>query len=118
MSAVAAPLQSDKLDAFVIHDAMRAPGRGRIDPITVILRDQEGRGQVIVECYGSAWSCYFGSIGKNTLREFIAGCDEYYIADKLQSFGRQMSKKARQLEEAYLQDIARAIIGVLKGPTP
>ena len=114
MSAVAAAITS-KLDAFVIHDAMRAPGRGKLDPITVILRDQEGRGLVIVECFGTAWSCYFGSIGPKTLRGFIAGCDEYYLADKLQSFGRQMSKKARELEAAYIQDISRAIISVLKG---
>ncbi|MDO9571151.1 MAG: hypothetical protein Q7J58_17515 [Hydrogenophaga sp.] len=114
MTAVAAEI-TGKLDAFVIHDAMRAPGRGRIDPITVILRDQKGRGQVIVECYGSAWSCYFGSIGGETLRGFVGGCDEYYLAGKLQGFGRKMSNKARKLEESYLQDIARAIIGVLKG---
>lgn len=105
----------DGLDGFVIHGANRSPGRGRLDAITVILRDQQGRGQVIVECFGMAWSCYFGSIGSKTLREFLADCDEYYLAGKLQNCNREMSKKARKTEEEYIQDISRAIISALKG---
>lgn len=117
MTAVTATLPSHQLDAFVIYDALRAPGRGRLDPITVILRDSGGKGKVIVECYGVAWSYFFGSIGGQTLREFLAQCDQFYLADKLQSHRRDMTKKARKSEESYLQDIAAAIIASLKDST-
>ena len=115
MNVVVTPIQPSRLDSFLIHNAMRAPGRGMLDPITVILQDMDGRGRIIVECYGSAWSAYFGSIGRETLREFIATSDKYYLATKLQISGRHMTRKGDRLEQAYLQDIASAIIDSLKG---
>lgn len=98
--------------AIKISGAMRAPGRGTLDPITVLLCDMGGRGRIIVECFGEAWAHYFGSIGKESLRDFVAGCDEYYLADKLISHAWHRPKKS---EEKYLQDIARAVIAALKG---
>jgi hypothetical protein len=115
MSAVISPLASHQIDAFVIHEAMRKPGLGRLDPVTVFLRDQEGSGHITVACSGAAWNCHFGSFGSRSLRQFIGSCDEEYLAEKLQGSVRIMSKKARKLENNLLQDIARSIIEVLKG---
>lgn len=102
----------EQLDAFVIYDAPMPPNRGVLDPVTVILHDHGGRGGIIVECYGCAWSCYFGSIGSETLREFIAGCDKYYLASKLVT---QTVRHATKREELYAQNIAEAVINALKG---
>lgn len=101
-----------KVEAFVIYDAQRKPGRGVIDPITVVLRDFGSTGQIIVECYGSAWSAWFGAIGSRTLRQFLAGCDEHYLGGKLATSTVRRTTKA---EEDYVRDIARAVIAALWG---
>lgn len=99
---------ADKPTAFfVIRDAMRKPGRGMIDPITVLLRDFAGSGQIIVECYGAAWSAWFGSIGAGSFASFIATCDEQYLAGKLVSV---TCRRTTKNEESYVQDICRAVI--------
>lgn len=100
------------VDAFTIYDAQRAPGRGMIDPITVMLRDFGGSGQVVVECFGAAWSCWFNAIGSETLRRFLACCDHDYLAGKLATCTIRRTTKR---EEEYLRDIARAVIAAVKG---
>jgi len=97
---------------LIIYEATRAPGKGVLDPITVILRDFGGQGQIVVECYGAAWSHWFGVIGEITLRQFISGCDEYYLATKLCS---STVRKTTKREEAYVQDVSKAIIQAMKG---
>ena len=98
------------VSAFVIYDAPRRTGRGMLDPITVILRDWGGGGQIIVECFGAAWSHWFGAIGTQTLCTFIVQCDAGYLADKLISTTVRNPAKQRYLNElAYLEDIAKAI---------
>ncbi len=101
-----------QVDAFTIYEAPMPPGKSVLDPITVLLRDFGGSGQVIVECYGAAWSCWFGAIGSYTLRLFLAGCDEHYLAGKL---GCVTHRSTTKREEAYLRHIARAVIAALKG---
>lgn len=83
-----------------------------LDPITVTLRDFGGSGQIIVECFGAAWSQWFGAIGGNkTLREFIASCDEYYLGQKLASC---TARRTTKREEAWVCDIARAVIAAIQ----
>ena len=101
-----------QVDAFTIYEAPMPPGRSVLDPITVLLRDFGGSGQVIVECFGAAWSCWFGAIGSDTLRAFIADCNEYYLAGKL---GCVTHRAMTNREESYLQHIARAVIAAVKG---
>lgn len=101
-----------KVDAFTIYEAPIQGGPGTLDPINVLLRDFCGSGQVIVECYGAAWSCWFGAIGSGSLTKFIAVCDEYYLADKL---GAATIRPTAKREQTYLQHIARAVIAALKG---
>ena len=56
----------------------------RLDPVTVIAEDIEpGKGKIIIECYGKAWSSYWGGMGDNSIADFFISCDENYIANKL-----------------------------------
>lgn len=99
------------LETFVIHEAMLPSGLGMLDPITVIMRDLKGKGQIVVECYGDAWSTFFGGLGKDTLREFIAGASQDYLANRfVSSTVRTVSKR----ERAYVEHIARAVIEAVK----
>lgn len=95
-------VQTIGLNALHITDT-HAP---RLDPITVVLRDIPGRhhaGQVIVECYGLAWSAFFGSIGERSLVKFLS-TDPHYLAGKL---GRPKDTKA---DQAYLLRICEAVV--------
>lgn len=100
------------LEAFKIAGALRRPGLGELDPITVILQDHgEGRGTLIVTCYASAWTCYWGAMGNSNtkLRDFMSGVSADYIAGCLIR-GRELTNQRRKrLEHAYLEDICRAI---------
>ena len=57
----------------------------KLDPISVILEDIEpGRGKVVIECYGQAWSGYWGSMGEDTsVADFLRQCDTDYIANRI-----------------------------------
>lgn len=102
------------LEAFKVTSAMRRPGLGELDPITVILQDHgDGRGTLIVTCYASAWTCYWGTMG-TTLREFIAGAFSDYIAGCLIRGRNLKSQRASKLEQKYLEDICRAIKASIK----
>jgi hypothetical protein len=102
-------------DAFVIYDAPMPTGRGVLDPITVFLRDFGGSGQIVVECYGSAWSQWFGAIGGGTtLREFLASCHPEYLATKLLTTTSQPFNKTTTL---WVNRIAHAVIEAIKVPT-
>lgn len=49
---------SAKTEAFTIFDAPK------LDPVTVVLQDLgPGCGRLMVECWGSAWSAYWGGMG-------------------------------------------------------
>lgn len=87
--------------------ALRIFDADKLDPITVLMRGEQhqlGRnsGTIIVECYGQAWACYFGSIGQCSLAKFLSN-DAEYLANKL---ARGTEKKH---ERAYLLRIAQAV---------
>ena len=91
---------SIKTEAFTIFDA--AP---RLDPITVVLQDMGvGSGRLIVECFGTAWSAYWGAMGNKRVREFVKVCDPDYIVSKLAPSDRRMRKS----DEKYLTRIVQA----------
>ena len=101
----------DPVDAFTLYDAPMPVGKGTLDPITVILRDFGGSGQVIVECYGSAWSQWFGAIGTSSLRHFLATCHPEYLAEKLLS---TTSQRFNKTTTKWVERIAYAIVSHLK----
>lgn len=106
------------VDSFVIHGAHTPTNRGQLDPITVILLDfGSGRGQIIVECYGSAWSTYFGAMGC-TLREFICSINAGYLSNRLAC--NTVQAPSKRMDE-YAERVSTAVIEAVKtqaGTTP
>jgi hypothetical protein len=55
-----------------------------LDPVFVTLEDPApGKGKITIECYGKAWTAYFGAIGDQAIHSFINSCDTGYLANKL-----------------------------------
>lgn len=78
-----------------------------LDPIDVFWADYgPGRGSVTITCYGNAWTCYFGAIGGNTIREFFAECEVNYLTDKL---GISDVLKRGKREQKYLRQVIDAV---------
>lgn len=91
-------------EAFTIYDAPK------LDPITVVLQDSgAGKGKVIVECFGDAWSAYFGATGERRIREFLSDCGVDYLAGKLCPTSHRPSKA----QQKYLERIAAAVLEAL-----
>lgn len=96
---------AERVKVFTIFDAPK------LDPITVMLQDvAPGCGRLVVECYGSAWSGYWGAMGDRDLIGFLLGCDHSYIAGKMHSNDRKMKK----VEEVYLNRIVEAVHSALR----
>ena len=82
----------------------------RLDPITLMVQDLgPGQGRVIVECYGEAWSAFWGSMpaGFTTL-DFIKSMDCCYLRSKLSR------PKQTMAQGAYLDRIVDAIYSSLR----
>lgn len=84
-----------------------APG---LDPITLTFQDDgPGAGRLTVECYGQAWTAYWGGMGENnTVRLFVASSEPGYLKSKL------MSGRETRQGEAYLLRVCEAIVSALK----
>jgi hypothetical protein len=88
-----------------------------LDPIEVFFRNYEpGRGMMVVQCHALAWCAYWGSMGLNTVQQFVCSCDSQYVTNVLIR-GCGMTKKS---DEAYVARIVTAIQTALAniGPTP
>ena len=97
--------QGIKVDCFIIKDVQA------LDPVTVILKDDNSKGKVIIECYGESWSTYFGGIGNKSLLDFVSGLDSGYLEDRLISYAFH---KAPKREKVYVNRISQAVIDACK----
>lgn len=71
-----------------------------LDTITVYVTNYKlGSGKIVIECFCSAWSCYWGGMGDNNLQQFFLSCDNDYILNKL-------LKNTRQTDFDEINDIA------------
>ena len=96
---------TEKTKVFTIFDAPK------LDPITVALQDLgPGCGRLIVECYGSAWSGYWGAMGYKDLTAFLLDCHPEYIAGRMHPNDRKMKRS----EESYLLRIVEAVHSALR----
>ncbi|WP_257292967.1 hypothetical protein [Endozoicomonas sp. ONNA1] len=86
-----------------------------LDPVTVILEDIGPRqGKINIECYGQAWSSYWGGMGDRTIAEFFCSCDEHYLAKNLSSvrshiidydaIGGMIQKEIKDQIKSVIQD--------------
>jgi hypothetical protein len=75
-----------------------------LDDITIFFQDFElGQGRIVVECYGEAWSAYFGAMGAKTIRQFVETCGPDYLTNKLSR------PKQTKTTDKYLRRIVDAI---------
>lgn len=105
--------QCPPVEALQIHGApLVRPSGLTLDPVTVMLQDYGGgRGRLVVECYGRAWSCWWGNMGGKTLRDFIRGVDDGYLSNCLVWGVRSVITRqdVQSREDLYLLAIARAV---------
>lgn len=93
--------------AFSIFDAER------LDTILVVLQDcGAGRGRLLIECYGNAWSTFWSAMGARTLKDFLGSCEADYIANSLWPARQRRTKH----EYAYLVRIVESAQAALKLP--
>lgn len=101
---------------LTIKGALRRPGRGTLDAIEVFILDYgAGRGLLTINCWGLAWSAYWGAMG-STVGKFVARTDPDYIANCLLR-GRDQQfatlKRFQRREREYVEDIVRAVKAAL-----
>lgn len=90
-----------------------------LDPVTVFIQHfGENRYKVVVECYGSAWSAFFGNIGAVSIERFIATCGgapDYLVNALMRGVPQhRMTIQGRAAHKAWLTQIVTAIRAVLK----
>lgn len=55
-----------------------------LDPIGVVFEDfSAGQGKVTIECFGEAWSHYWGAMGDSDVMSFFRTCGNDYLTNKL-----------------------------------
>jgi peptidyl-tRNA hydrolase len=98
-------VEQEQIIAFRIHDAPN------LDPVLVIIDDRgSGKGRLIVECAGAAWSAYWNAMGDdNSVAKFVMACEPSYIAGCLTT-GRVMPKHMKQ----YVLRLVKAVQEALK----
>lgn len=82
------------VEAFAVEDV-----KG-IDPLLVVLQDDgPGKGRLLVECFGEAWSCYWGGMGDLTVARFVAEAGIDYLESKMQSPFENRRKRSQYLRK-------------------
>lgn len=83
----------------------------KLDPIFVVLQDiSHGVGRMLIECYGDAWSGYWGATGERTIEQFILSCSAEYIAGKMLG----AHHKRNRVSESYILRIVEAVQTALR----
>jgi len=78
----------------------------RLDPITCFITDfEEGKGRIVIECFGKAWAASWNAMGNNNLRDFFCSCDVYYLAKNLSNFNTEIYDIDAIKEDAQIKGI-------------
>lgn len=92
------------VEAFTIYDAPT------LDPVMVVIQDYHvGSGRLLVECFGIAWSAYWGAMGDRGVRGFVCSCSADYVVNRLWPSHQKRTKK----DYAYLTRIVEAVQAAL-----
>lgn len=87
------------VQAFTVEDVQG------VDPLLVVLQDDgPGKGRLLVECFGEAWSCYWGGMGNLTVAQFVADAGMDYLEGKMQS-----PFENRRRRSQYLRKVLAAV---------
>lgn len=55
-----------------------------LDPVTVYVTNvAPGKGKIVIECYGQAWSNYWGAMSDRTIEQFVIDANNEYLIEKL-----------------------------------
>jgi hypothetical protein len=77
-----------------------------LDPVNVFVEEYSPTsGKITMECFGGAWSYYWGSIGNRSIMEFFCSCDNHYLSGK---FAPQL--ETRVDDEGGLEKHAKAFV--------
>lgn len=88
------------------------PEDSGLDSITVFWQNfEKGRGRVTIECYGSAWTAYWGGMGDRTIQQFFAECGSDYLFGKL---GFTQFLNVTKGHETYLKRLIKAVQNEIK----
>lgn len=98
-------VETANVEAFTIFDD---DGKSKLDPILVILQDfGGGQGRIVLECWGAAWSAYWGAMGTDTtLRRFVTGTTVDYLVNRLLPTHMRTQRKR---DAAYLKRVVEAV---------
>lgn len=96
--------ETAKTEGFTIFDA------DGFDPILVVFQDLgDGRGRLLLECYGWAWATYWGAMG-TTVRDFVDHCGVDYIVNRMTNAQRRNTA----VEVKRLEGIVRAVKAAIR----
>lgn len=85
---------------------LKITGIERLDPVSVIFEDfGPGQGKIIIECYGKAWSAYWGGMGDRTISEFFCSCDDGYLSNNLSNINSSVYDEDKIREDAKQKGI-------------
>lgn len=82
----------------------------RLDPVYIfaktVQRERGNYGEITIRCWDKAWHSSFGSIGKDTIEQFVAGCDQYYLQKNFQYFSQvtNFDKISKDLDDCVSND--------------
>lgn len=114
-------IETSQITKLLISDLMGEPYK--LDPVTVIIEDlgvrahigdhKTRQGKIIIECYGSSWSTYWGSMGDRTVAQFFTGAgDDYLIGCLAQSLS-----SSRFSGDALVTMAKRVVLDCRRGRT-
>lgn len=96
-------------------ESIRIEGAQALDPVTVFFEDfGDNMGRVTVVCYGECWTAFFGSMGRETIRDFVKTSPASYLADKLMPCPGKMKVKEFKTQASYVRRIVDAVQSALK----
>lgn len=98
------------------------PAAGRLDPIEVFTYDMgQGKGKLLIECFGLAWSCYWGAMRGGfppnerdlTVLEFVGKATPSYLTECLEwarANHGTTGECAQALESQHLERICKVLV--------
>lgn len=89
-------------------------GAKALDPIRVIIENEApGRGHLTISCFAQSWSCHLGSMGRDTVEEFLASVPTSYVVGRLSPATGSSDLDCSASSKAYLTRIVATVQAVL-----
>lgn len=85
-----------------------------LDPVTLYVeQNNEGFGNIVVRCWGQAWSAGFGNPGCDFIL-FLADTPDGYMVDKLACIHYTTNSRMQKRQDEYLTRIWSAVQPLLR----